>query len=295
MTGGEAVAFVGTGRMGTAMVGRLRTAGARVTMYNRTRSRAEAVAESTGAEVVTTAREAAVAAPIVLVSLADDRAAYETYQGPDGIVAGIRPGTVVADTSTVHPETSQRLGALVAERGGVLLDSPVSGSVSSVERGELTMLAGGDAAALDRARPVFAAFASRVFHVGPLGAGAAMKLAVNGIVHALNLALAEALVVAERAGIPRDTAYDVIAASAVAAPFVHYKRAAFLKPETTPVAFTLDLVAKDLDLLLDLAGRLGVPVRQATTNRAAVGEAVDAGFGGRDLSVLAELIRQARG
>lgn len=286
------VAVVGTGRMGAAMVGRLRAAGLPVVLYNRTTERARAVAEQHGCEVATTAAQAVADAEVVVVSLADDDAARAAYGGPDGIVAGLTPGTVVADTSTVAPQTSRELGEAVAEAGGTMLDTPVSGSVATVEAGQLTVMAGGDEAALDRVRPVLETFASRVVHLGPNGAGAAMKLAVNAIVHAFDVALSEALVLAERAGLDRATVYDVIAGSAVGAPFVEYKRSSFLDPEHTPVAFTLDLVAKDLELAAALAEEVGAPMAQLATNRRVVGRAVEQGWGEADLSAVAGYLRE---
>ncbi|HET6686247.1 MAG TPA: NAD(P)-dependent oxidoreductase [Jiangellaceae bacterium] len=285
------VAVVGTGRMGAAMAARLRTCGADVVVHNRTRSRATAVAVATGATVAETPREAAAGADVVLVSLADDAACTEAYGGEDGIVAGLSAASVVADTSTVGPWTSRRLNALVGERDAAMLDAPVSGSVPVVERGELTVMVGGAADDLDRARSVLDLLAGRIVHVGPAGAGATMKLAVNSVVHALNQALAEALVLAERSGVDRGTAYGIFAASVVGGPFVQYKRAAFEDPNGTPVAFSLDLVAKDLDLVLELASQVGLPMRQAEVNRAEVGTAVAAGLGERDMSALADLLR----
>lgn len=286
---------IGTGRMGAAMTGRLRRAGADVTIFNRTRTTAQEVASATGAVVAGTPAEAVAGAPVVLVSLADDQALLDTYGGRDGIAAGVAPGAVVADTSTVDPQTIARLAPLLATRHAGLVDAPVSGSVPSVERGELTVLAGGDAADLDRARPVLGLLARQVFHVGASGAGAAMKLAVNTVVHGLNQALAEALVLAETAGIDRNTAYDVIAASAAGAPFVQYKRTAFVHPEQAPVAFSLDLVAKDLGLILGLAQRLRVEMPQAERNRRTADRAVGAGLGGRDMSALTDLLRGQSG
>jgi len=285
------VAIVGTGRMGGAMAARLRAGGVAVTVFNRTADRAAAVADRTGADIAPTAHDAVSAADVVIVSLADDAAVEAAYGGPDGIVAGVRDGTVVADTSTIDPRTAVRLGDLVRAAGGAHLDAPVSGSVPSVERGELAVLAGGEAADLERARPVLEHLASRIFHVGPAGAGATVKLAVNGIVHALNQGLSEALVLAEAAGVARGTAYEVFAASAAGAPFVQYKRAAFDRPDETPAAFTLDLVGKDLDLILALAQRSGVAMVQAATNREAVAAAAAAGFGDRDMSAMAEYLR----
>lgn len=287
------VAVVGTGRMGAAMVGRIRVAGLPVVVHNRSRDKAETVAEACGAEVATTAREAAAGADVVLVSLADDAAARAAYGGPDGVVAGLRPGAVVTDTSTLAPSTVRALGGDVEGAGATLLDTPVSGSVSTVESGGLTVMVGGDAAALERARPVLETMAASIVHLGAQGAGATMKLAVNAILHALNVALAEGLVMAERAGIDRQAAYDVIAGGAVAAPFVHYKRAAFLDPARTPVAFALDLVDKDLALAAELADEVGVSPRQLAANRDVVGDAVAAGFGAADLSAIAEYLRQS--
>jgi 3-hydroxyisobutyrate dehydrogenase-like beta-hydroxyacid dehydrogenase len=286
-------AVIGTGRMGAAMAVKLREAGAEVVLFNRTADKAHQLAAETGARVAATAAEAAASAPVVLVSLADDRAVAETYQGPDGIAAGAEAGTVVADTSTVDPRTVAEMTRLLAGSGARLLDAPVSGSVPSVLAGTLVVLAGGDAADLEVARPVFGVFAEQVFHVGPSGSGAVMKLAVNTLVHALNQALSESLVLAEKAGIDRSVAYDVISASAAGAPFVRYKRAAFERPEETPVAFTLHLVAKDLGLALDLAERSGVELPQAATNSHTAKTAIAAGLGHRDMSALAELFRNA--
>jgi 3-hydroxyisobutyrate dehydrogenase/2-hydroxy-3-oxopropionate reductase len=286
------IAVIGTGRMGGAMVGRLRQAGHHVVAFNRTRARAAAVAEATGAELAGSAADAVTAADVVLVSLADDAALRDAYGADDGIAAGVQPGTVVLETSTVHPNTIREVAPLVEARGGVLLDAPVSGSVPVVERGELTFMVGGDAEALERVRPVLDALAAKVFHLGPLGSGAIVKLAVNDVVHGLNQALSEALVLAERAGVARAKVYDVFAASAIAAPFVQYKRAAFESPDTAPVAFALDLVAKDLELIDALASSVDARMPQLATNRRVVAEALAAGLGDRDLSALAELLRQ---
>jgi 3-hydroxyisobutyrate dehydrogenase/2-hydroxy-3-oxopropionate reductase len=285
------VAVVGAGRMGAAMVGRLRSAGHRVLVYNRTRERAEA----TGAEVAGTPAEAAAGSGLVVVSLSDDAAVEAAYGGADGLVAGLRPGTVVLETSTVAPDTVRALAPLVRDRSAALLDAPVSGSVPAVVSGGLTFLVGGEADALARARPVLDALGKRVFHLGDVGAGAVMKLAVNSVLHGLNQALAEALVLAERAGVPRSAAYEVFASSAVAAPYVGYKQQSFLEPEAAPVAFRLALVDKDMALIEQLARATGARMEQLTANRAVVREALSAGLGDADLSAVAELLRRTAG
>jgi 3-hydroxyisobutyrate dehydrogenase-like beta-hydroxyacid dehydrogenase len=291
MDGEPRVAVVGAGRMGAAMVGTLRRAGLEVLVFNRGRAKAEAVAEATGATVAPTAREAAAGAQVVLSSLADDAAVGATYTGGDGIVAGLQPGAVVCESSTIDPGTVQRLRPLVEDRGASLLDTPVSGSVSLVEAGQLTIMVGGEAAVLERARPALDPLAKQIFHVGELGSGAVVKLTVNAVLHGLNLALAEGLVLAERAGVDRAAAYEVFAASAIAAPFVHYKRQSFEHPGEAPVAFSLDLVSKDLDLIRALAAQAGAPMEQAATNDRVVKAAVAAGLGDRDISELASYLR----
>ncbi|MGZ5403976.1 MAG: NAD(P)-dependent oxidoreductase, partial [Nocardioides sp.] len=268
MTDALRVSVVGTGRMGAAMAGRVAAAGHTLTVWNRTRETAEATAGRLGdVTVASTAREAAATAQVVIVSLADDAAARATYRGADGLIAGLTPGSVVADTSTVAPETIRGLADEVRATGATLADTPVSGTVSSVEGGTILVMAGGEAEAVDRARPVLESFAPRIIGRGPLGSGSTMKLAVNAMIFGLNQTLAEALVLAEKSGVERELAYEVFAHSAVAAPFVGYKRTAYEHPETAVVAFALDLVAKDLDLAGALAGSVGAQMPQLETNR----------------------------
>jgi 3-hydroxyisobutyrate dehydrogenase-like beta-hydroxyacid dehydrogenase len=287
---GPPVAVVGVGRMGGAMATRLRGAGMDVVLFNRTPATAAELSVRIGARVAGTAREAAAVAEVVLVSLADDAAVSQTYAHPDGLAPGLREGAVVVETSTIDPETVRGVSPLVEARGATLLDAPVSGSVPVVERGELTFMVGGDAGALERVRPILDVLGKQVFHVGGPGAGCVVKLATNLVVHGLNQALSEALALAERAGVPKTTTYEVFAASAVAAPFVHYKRPAFERPDQTPVAFTLDLVAKDLDLIERLGERVHAQLRQTRTNAEVVRAAIADGLGQHDLSALAQFL-----
>jgi 3-hydroxyisobutyrate dehydrogenase-like beta-hydroxyacid dehydrogenase len=284
------VAIVGTGRMGGAMAGTLGRAGFDLLVWNRDRKKAEEVAARTDAKIAATPGEAAGAASVAITSLADDAAAAAVY--PE-LAEGLGPGQVVLEMSTIAPRTVRQIAPLVEARGAVLVDAPVSGSVPLVEAGTLLIMAGGEAAAIERARPVLDALSSKLIHVGGLGSGATMKLAVNALVHGLGVALSEALVLAERAGIDRTTAYEVFASGAAAAPFVLYKRPAFERPDETPVAFSLDLVAKDLDLILDLAREVGSPMPQAEGNRREVGAAIEAGFERADMSALARYLREA--
>ena len=291
----QRVAVIGTGRMGGAMAATLAAAGFETVLWNRDRSKAEAVAKPTGSTVAASPAAAAEAADVVLTSLADDAAVRDVYLGSDGVVSGIRPESVAVDTSTVDPSTEIEVGAAVDEAGASFLDCPVSGSVSMVEAGTLTIMAGGDPSVLARVRPVLDALSSRVIHVGDRGAGAATKLAVNNLVHGLNVALSEAVVLAERAGVDRSTAYEVFASGAGGAPFVHYKRDAYERPEEAAVAFSIDLVAKDLELITGLGEAVGAPMAQAATSLDIVRKAIASGFGDHDLSAIAVYLRGEQG
>ncbi len=288
------VAVIGTGRMGGAMAGTLHGAGFELVLWNRDRAKAERVAASLDVEVARSAADAAARCDVVLSSLADDDAVERVYLGEDGVVAGLASGTIVVETSTIDPETVERIGAAVETVGGEFLDAPVSGSVATVEQGALMIMVGGDVDVLSRVQPVLDTLATRVVHTGERGSGAVTKLAVNGLVHGLNVALSEAIVLAERAGVDRETAYDVFAGGAGGAPFVAYKRAAYLEPESTPVAFSLDLVAKDLELITGLGRRVGAPMRQAETGLGIVNDAIGAGFADADLSALASFMREGK-
>lgn len=288
------VAIVGTGRMGSAMASRLASQGIALVVHNRTRERCEALAASIGARVATTPAEAAAAADVTITMLADDAAVRATFEGPDGLIVGAGPGRVLVDMSTVTPDTIRAVAGAVRATGAGLLDAPVSGSVSLAGSGGLTLMVGGEAADLERARPALEPLAKTIFHVGPLGTGAAMKLAVNTLIFGLNGAVAEGFVLAEAAGIDPALAYDVLAASAAGAPFVGYKRASFLAPAATPVAFALDLAAKDLRLITGFAAELGVPMPQAESNLALIQQASAGDRGGRDFATVADELRARR-
>lgn len=277
--------------MGSAMARRFHDAGYGLVVWNRDTAKSTVLETETGALVAATPAAAAAASTIVVTSLADDLALRSIYLGRGGIVEGLRPGAIAIDTSTVDPAAAAEVGRAIAASGAAFLDCPVSGSVSSVEAGSLLIMAGGDPDVLTSVEPLLATIARRVLHLGPSGSGAACKLAVNGFVHGLNVALAEALVLAEKAGLDRAMAYEVFAGGAGGAPFVQYKREAYLHPDQAPVGFTLDLVSKDLDLILGLASRVGARMRQAETGQAIVREAVAAGLGSADLSAIATFLR----
>jgi 3-hydroxyisobutyrate dehydrogenase-like beta-hydroxyacid dehydrogenase len=285
------VALLGVGRMGSAMARSLSRNGHALVLYNRSPEKAQALASELGASVAGTAAEA-VARSAVAISMVSDEAAVEAlYRGPDGVLDGLSAGTVLLEMSTVPPHVVQGLEEEVRSRGGAILDAPVSGSVALAEAGTLTIMAGGEAGDLERARPVLEGLSAQIFHMGPLGTGATIKLAVNSIIFGLNQILAEALVLAEKAGVERATAYEVFANSAIAAPYTKYKQAAFVDPEGTPVAFSLGLAAKDLDLILTLARAVGATMAQTEVNLASVTAAADLAGADADLSAVALPLR----
>jgi 3-hydroxyisobutyrate dehydrogenase-like beta-hydroxyacid dehydrogenase len=292
------VAVLGMGRMGAAMAKHLAEQGFPLAVYNRSAERAQVVAADIGAKPVATPAEAGAWAAggdgpgVVVTSLADDDACRAVYLGDNGLVRALTPGTVVCDTSTISPDLARVLDSEVSRSGASFLNSPVSGSVPAALSGGLTVMVGGSPEALETARPVLATIGGRVVHVGGPGTGAVVKLAVNAVVHALNQALSEAIVLAEKAGVDRSVFYDVISESAAAAPFVRYKRAAFERPDEAGVAFSLDLVAKDLRLILELAESVGarMPEAQAVSHSAA--QAISRGYGDADMSAVARYLRE---
>ena len=288
------VGLVGTGRMGSAIARAVRAAGHDLIVWNRTRDAADRLAGELDGRAVDHPADVAAAAEITISMLADGAAVDAVYAAPDGLIVGARPGSVLVDSSTVPPAVLRRHDPAIRERGAGVLDAPVSGSVGLAESGKLTLMVGGEAADLERARPVLEAYGSAIFHLGPLGTGAAMKLAVNTVIFGLNQALAEGLALAELAGISRERAYDVLSASAVGAPYVGYKRAAFLDPEGTPVAFAADLAAKDLRLIAELADAVHLSMPQAATNLTVMDELIAADAGGQDFSTVVTHLRDRR-
>ena len=285
------VGFIGIGRMGLPMARNVLAAGFPLTVFNRTAERCEPLAAE-GATVAATPAELAAAADVVVTMVADADAVRGLLEGPDGILAGAAPGLVLAEMSTIGPLAARELAALCAEREVEMLDAPVSGSTAVAEAGQLAVMVGGEAAAFERARPVLAAISKAQFYLGPSGAGAAVKVGLNVIIAATTVAVSEALVLAEEAGVEPEAAYEVIGSSAVGSPFVEYKRAAFLDPDGTPTAFALELMAKDLGLARGLGERDGVPLLGAAASAQAIALAAGLEGPGEDLVRVADALRR---
>jgi 3-hydroxyisobutyrate dehydrogenase/2-hydroxy-3-oxopropionate reductase len=213
-----------------------------------------------------------------------DGAAARSVLVESGLLEKLRPGSVVLEMSTIGPAAVGELAAEAHRHDVQLLDAPVSGSVSVAEAAQLFVMVGGDPDAYERVTPVLDAMTKGHALLGPSGTGAAMKVAVNAMIAVTNESLAETLVLAERFGIERERAYDVIAGGVLASPFLLYKRNAFLQPGTEPVAFTTDLMRKDVALAEDLAAELGARVPAVAAAAGVLDDAVRDGLGDADFA-----------
>ncbi|HJZ35710.1 MAG TPA: NAD(P)-dependent oxidoreductase [Solirubrobacterales bacterium] len=285
------VAFIGIGKMGLPMAGNVLRAGHDLTVFNRTASRCDPLRDD-GATVATSAAEAVGDAEVLVTMVADGAAVDAQLEGDEGFLSDAPEGLVWLEMSTIGPTAARAFAARAAEAGIQMLDAPVSGSVTVAEAAGLVAMVGGPADALERARPVLEAMTKAHFHLGGSGAGAAMKLGVNVMIASQTVAISEALNLAEAAGIERADAYDVIAAGALASPFVDYKKAAFLDPDGTPPAFALDLMRKDLKLALEQGEAAGLPLFGAGAAADAMTVAAGLEGGDQDLVRVADALRR---
>lgn len=286
-TGAVTVGFAGIGRMGRAMAHNLLRAGFPLVVWNRTAARCAPLLDE-GATAV--AEPAALASADIVVTMVSDGNAARSVIVESGLLNDLRPGSVVLEMSTIGPAAVSEIAAETQLHDVYLLDAPVSGSVSAAEAGQLFAMVGGDQAAYERATPVLDAMTKGHVLLGSAGAGAAMKLAVNTMIAVTNESVAETLALAERFGIERGRAYDVLASGALASPFVLYKRGAFLHPDTEPVAFTTALMQKDVSLAKELAARLGVRIPAAAAAAGVLEEAVREGLADADIASVLSLL-----
>jgi 3-hydroxyisobutyrate dehydrogenase/2-hydroxy-3-oxopropionate reductase len=268
----------------------VRAAGFPLTVYNRTRERCAPLAER-DAGVAGSPAKLAGQSDILVTMLADAGAVRDVLLGPNGALEGREDPGLVVEMSTIGPVAARELAADAEARGWGWLDAPVSGSTALAEQAKLTVIAGGRAEAFERALPVLGAMSAQQLHLGGAGAGAAMKLALNLMVASTTQAISEALVLAERNGIDGASAYDAIASSAVASPFVGYKRAAFMDPDAEPVGFSLELMQRDLELALALGRQASLPLRAATAAKEGMAEAAELCGGASDLVRVADALR----
>jgi 3-hydroxyisobutyrate dehydrogenase len=288
-----AVAVIGLGIMGSGMARNLLRAGFDVTVYNRSRAKAEALGAE-GARVAATPTEAAQGAEVVISMVADDDASRAVWLGEEGALAAVAPGAVLVESSTVTVGWVRELAEKAAGRGVELLDAPVTGSRDQAAGGQLLFLVGGAAAALERVRPVLAAMSRDAVYLGPSGSGATLKLINNFLCGVQAASLAEAFGMLERAGLDREQALGVLLAGAPASPIVKGLAGRMAAEEYTPPHFALRLMTKDLRYAVEEGARHGVKLRTGVAAREVMERGVEAGFGERDMSAVVEQFRASR-
>jgi 3-hydroxyisobutyrate dehydrogenase-like beta-hydroxyacid dehydrogenase len=280
--------YVGLGVMGSAIVRRLLDAGHDVSVWNRTRDKAEPLLEA-GAGWASTPREAAERSEIVFTMVTNTAAVQAVTDGDDGVLAGLGPGKLYVDMSTGNPADVRELAVRVGAAGAQMLEAPVSGTSVTVEQGKASLMVGGDDDAFERARPVLEAIASRVIHIGPSGAAATMKIAVNLSLAVQMLAFSEGVLLAEKSGIPREKAVEAMLASVIASPMVAY-RGPLVLGHPDEVWFDCRMMQKDLNLALELGRRLEVPLPTTAVTNELLTAANGMGIGERDFAVLFDVL-----
>jgi 3-hydroxyisobutyrate dehydrogenase len=283
------VAVIGLGLMGSGMALNLLRGGFAVTVFNRSREKA-APAVASGARLAESPRDAVSGAGIVISMVADDRASREVWMGAGGAVAGVTPGTLLIESSTVSVGWIRELAAAAAGVGAELLDAPVTGSRDQAASGQLLFLAGGSAEAVARARPVLAAIGRNVVHVGSTGSGALLKLVNNFMSGAQAAVLAEAVAFVERSGLDASTAFEILTNGAPGSPLVKAVLPRMAASDYTPY-FALQLMAKDLTYARAEADKVGLSLSTATAALGLFDRAIAAGHADKDFSAMVEVLR----
>jgi len=283
------IGICGTGRMGGAMAGRLLDQGQTVEVWNRTPARTAALAEA-GASVAPTPAALMANCDLVICMLFDAAAQAEVYKGADGLLAA-SGDTLIVDMSTMTPDAARALGADVAAAGVSFLECPVGGTVAPAQNGKLLGMAGGEAAAYEQAKPILETLCRRVEHVGPVGAAAAMKLAVNLPLATYWESLGEALSLAIAGGVDAELAGSMLADSSgaigVAGPRMPMVLAAIGEKPDAPGSFDVAGMAKDISLMREFAALQGCTIPLADAAHSAYSAAADAGWGANDAAVMA--------
>lgn len=282
------VAILGVGRMGAAVATELSKAGHSVTLWNRSRDSAESLASNfANMTVVATPEDALKEVDVAITFFVSGPATEAALLENPATLGKSKHSIIIVDMGTSGVETAKKLGRAASEAGRKFVDAPVSGSVSTIQNHQLLVMASGDEADISEIQEVLMVFSKKIVRVGDVGAGQVMKLVVNSIVHALNVAVAEGLTLASEFDLNLDSVYDVFEESVVAAPYVKYKRGTFLG--TNPVvAMNIDTVSKDMALILDLAQTQGLALPLAQSVSDAYANASKAGLGDRDMGSIAE-------
>ncbi|MBB5343831.1 NAD(P)-dependent oxidoreductase [Tunturibacter empetritectus] len=257
--------FIGLGVMGSEMVDRLLAKGHSVTGYNRTRSKAERLITK-GMKFAESPREVAEAADVVLSMVTNGSALKGIAEGPNGFLAGLSTGKILVDISTVGPDLSREIAEKVRALGADMLDAPVSGSVITLQQGNLSVMVGGRAETFEKVKPILLDIGPKVTLVGGNGLALSMKIASNLSLAVQMLAFSEGVLLAEKSGIKREVAVDVLTHSAIASPMIKY-RGPFVLQQPEEAWFDVNMMQKDMLLALDLGRQLNVPLpTTAVTN-----------------------------
>lgn len=285
--------FVGLGVMGGHMVERLIAKGHAVTGYNRTRSKAQWLIDR-GMQWAESPRDVAARADVTFAMVTNSAAAAAVMDGADGILAGLRPGKIFIDMSTVSPAVSRQFAERVRTTGADMLDAPVSGSVITLQQGKLSVMVGGTAETFERARPLLLDVGPKVTHVGGNGVALSMKIAVNLSLAVQMLAFSEGVLLAEKSGIPRETAVDVLTHSVVASPMVQY-RGPFVLRQPDEAWFDVNMMQKDMLLALELGRQLDVPLPTTAVTNEMLTAARGMGFEKKDFAVVFDVLARMSG
>jgi 3-hydroxyisobutyrate dehydrogenase-like beta-hydroxyacid dehydrogenase len=285
--------FVGLGVMGSRVVRRLLEAGYSVVGYNRTQSKAQWLLDA-GMEWAASPRKVAEATDIVFSMVTNTAALNAVALGDDGILAGLSRGKIFVEMSTVSPAASRDLAKQVKAKGAAMLDAPVSGSVITLEQGQVSFMVGGDAATFEKVKPFLLDIGPKVTHVGGNGLAVTMKIAVNLSLAVQMLALSEGILIAEKAGIDRKTALEVMLNSVIASPMVKYRGPFVLKlPEEA--WFDVNMMQKDLSLALELGEQLGIPLPTTKTTNDMLSTTREMGLEKEDFAVMFQALSKMAG
>lgn len=289
----QSIGFIGLGIMGQPMAMNLVKAGHKVAVFNRTRSKAEAL-EKAGARVATSPAEAARAADVVISIVSDSAAAEEVILGKDGALEGLRAGAIVIDSSTISPVVSRKLACHAAGKGAQMLDAPVTGSKHGAEKGELTFMIGGERAVLERAMPVLQVLGKKHIYCGPNGSGLAAKLAQNAIQATMLEVFCEGFVLAAKAGVQPRTMFEIIQSSMARASLTDFKAPFIFNGDFTPY-FPLKLMHKDLELAMEAAYAQSVVMPAAAAVKEVYGAAKARGKGDQDYAAVITFLEEIAG
>ena len=285
--------FVGLGAMGSRVTKRLLDAGHTVTGYNRTQSKAQWLLDA-GMRWGDSPRAVAEAADIVFSMVTNTSALHEVTGGENGILAGLSAGKVYIDMSTISPAASRHLSGRVAEKGARMLDVPVSGSVITLEQGNLSLMVGGEQATFEQVKPVLLDIGPKVNYVGANGLAVLMKIAINLNLQVQILAFSEGLLLAEKGGIPRETALEVMLNSVIASPSLKY-RTPFILNMPDEAWFDVNMMQKDMLLALEMGRELNVPLPTVAASNEYLTAARALGLAKKDFAIVFQVLAKMSG